>query len=284
MTEKRRGLGRGLAALLPGQPEPASGVRTVPVERLTPNRYQPRGQFDDAGLDELAASIRIQGVLQPIVVTPLSSDTYGIIAGERRWRAAQRAGLAEVPVLVRSVETEREQLELALVENLQRADLNALEEADAFRLLAETFGLSHEQIASRVGKSRAAITNTLRLLKLPAAVQDLIRSGALSAGQARALLALDDPAAITRLAERAVAEGLSARALETLAGGGKKKRRATRTPEPNAAAAADRLTRALQTPVEIERRGRGGAIRLRFHSEEDLMRLYDLLMARAPRS
>jgi ParB family chromosome partitioning protein len=284
MTDKRRGLGRGLSALLPGQPEPASGIRTVPVGRLTPNRYQPRAQFDDAGLEELAASIRASGVLQPIVVTPLSADTYSIIAGERRWRAAQRAGLAEVPVLVRSVETEREQLELALVENLQRADLNALEEADAYRLLAESFGLAHEQIAARVGKSRAAITNTLRLLKLPEPVQDLLRSGVLSAGQARALLALEDPAAIVRLAERAVAQGLSARALEALAAGGRKRPRAKKPAEPNAAAAAERLTRALQTPVDIERRGRGGAIRLRFHSEEELMRLYDLLMARAARS
>jgi len=281
MSEKRKGLGRGLSALLPREAAP-QGVHTLPVSQLRPNRFQPRNRFDDAGLDELAASIKVQGLLQPIVVTPLDSTTYSIIAGERRWRAAQRAGLATVPVVIRTIGDDRELVELALVENLQRTDLNAVEEAEAYRTLSEEFELSHDRIAERVGKSRAAVTNALRLLRLPAEVQDLMRAGRLSAGQARALLQLDDEAAIVRLAARAVADGLSARALEALASGSGKGRKIRAKPaaEPNAAAAAERLTQRLQTRVEIERRGSGGSIRIRFHSEEELMRLYDLLMAR----
>jgi ParB family chromosome partitioning protein len=278
MSDKKRGLGRGLAALLPVESE---GVRSLPLGQLAPNRYQPRNHFDDEGLGELAESIRMQGVLQPIVVTPSNSGVYTIIAGERRWRAAHLAGLAAVPVVVRQVEDDRQLLELALVENVQRADLDPIEEAEAYRTLAESFGLSHEEIARRVGKSRAAISNALRLLKLPPAVQDLLRSGQLSAGQARPLLALDDPALIERLAERAVRRGLGARALEALsAGGGKKKKRAKSAPEPNTAAAGERLTLRLQTRVEIERRGRGGVIKIHYHSEEELMRLFDEISAR----
>ena len=278
MTQKARGLGRGLAALLPTEPEP---VRTLPVTQLVPNRLQPRTSFDEEGLEELAASIRGQGVLQPIVVSPLSSNTYSIIAGERRWRAAQRAGLETVPVVVRAVKDDRERLELALVENLQRSDLNPIEEAEAYRALAETFGLSHEEIALRVGKNRASISNALRLLKLPPAVLELLRSGRLTAGQARPLLALDDPAEIERLALLAADEGASARALESLArGAGTKKSRARSAPEPNTVAAAERLTQRLQTKVEIERRGKGGVIRIHYHSEEELMRLFDELSVR----
>jgi ParB family chromosome partitioning protein len=277
MSERRRSLGRGLSALLPGEQE---GIRTLPVAQLVPNRYQPRSRFDDEGLDELAESIRVQGVIQPVVVSPKGSGIYTIIAGERRWRAAQRAGLAVVPVVVREVRDDRQLLELALVENVQRADLNPIEEAEAYRMLAENFGLSHEEIAARVGKSRVTISNTLRLLKLPAAVQDHLRSGRLTAGQARPLLALDDPTAIERMAERAVEQGLSARALESLsgaAGTGGRRRRAARPAEPNTAAAAERLTQRLQTKVEIERRGRGGVVKIHFHSEEELMRLFDEL-------
>jgi len=255
----------------------------VPLAQLVPNRFQPRSRFDDAGIDELAASIRAQGMIQPIVVTSTGSNTYTIIAGERRWRAAQRAGLASVPVVVRQVRDDRQQLELALVENLQRADLNPVEEAEAYRTLAESFALSHDEIAERVGKTRAAVSNTLRLLKLPPSVLDLLRAGQLSAGQARALLALEDPAAIERLAERAARQGLPARALEALAAGAAGKRRRKSPAEPNAAAAAERLTQRLQTRVEIERRGKGGTIRIHFHAEEELIRLYELLMARPAR-
>jgi ParB family chromosome partitioning protein len=281
MTDKKRGLGRGLSALLPRE-EPPEGVRTLPIQQLVPNRYQPRTHFDDEGLEELAASIRAQGLIQPIVVSRKDSNSYAIIAGERRWRAAQRAGLQVVPVVVRQVDDDRQLLELALVENVQRADLNPVEEAEAYRTLAQNFGLSHEQIAERVGKTRAAISNALRLLRLPPAVLDLLRSGRLTAGQARPLLGLDSDEKIERLAERAAEQGLSARALEALASTpGRKRERAA--PEPNAAAAAERLTHRLQTRVEIDRRGRGGTIRLHFHSEEELMRLYDLLIAASSR-
>jgi ParB family chromosome partitioning protein len=283
MSEKKRGLGRGLSALLPPRQEPGEGVRTVPLAQLVPNRFQPRSRFDDAGIDELAASIRAQGMIQPIVVTSTGSNTYTIIAGERRWRAAQRAGLASVPVVVRQVRDDRQLLELALVENLQRADLNPVEEAEAYRTLAESFALSHDEIAERVGKTRAAVSNTLRLLKLPPSVLDLLRAGQLSAGQARALLALEDAAAIERLAERAARQGLPVRALEALAAGAAGKRRRKSPAEPNAAAAAERLTQRLQTRVEIERRGKGGTIRIHFHAEEELIRLYELLMARPAR-
>ncbi len=286
MSDKRRGLGRGLSALLPAE----EGIRSLPIDQLQPSRHQPRSLFDDAGLDELAASIRAQGVIQPLIVTPTGGGAYTIVAGERRWRAARRAGLKVVPVVVRQVRDDRQQLELALVENLQRADLNPIEEAEAFRSLQESFGLSHEEIADRVGRARPAVTNTLRLLKLPRAVQDLLRAGRLTAGQARPLLALDDPDEILRMAERAATEGLSARALEALAGAAaaaeapKRKRRAAGRPvEPHAAAAAERLTQSLQTRVEIDRRRRGGQIRIHFHSEEELMRLFDLLVERGER-
>jgi ParB family chromosome partitioning protein len=281
MSDKKRGLGRGLSALLPRE-EPPEGVRTLPIQQLVPNRHQPRTRFDDEGLEELAASIRTQGLIQPIVVSRKDSSSYTIVAGERRWRAAQRAGLQVVPVVVRQVDDDRQLLELALVENVQRADLNPVEEAEAYRTLAQNFGLSHDQVAERVGKSRAAISNALRLLKLPPAVLDLLRAGRLTAGQARPLLALGDDGRIEQLAQRAAEQGLSARALEALAAEpGRKRERPA--PEPNAAAAAERLTQRLQTRVEIDRRGRGGTIRVHFHSEEELMRLFDLFIAAAPR-
>ena len=279
MVSKRGGLGRGLDALL--DVRDAANVQSVAVSRLTPNRFQPRSDFDDAGMEELAESIRQQGIVQPVVVTPATGDTYTIIAGERRWRAAQRAGLEEVPVVVKEVEDDRQLLELALVENLQRADLNVIEEAEAFRSLREAFGLSQEQIGLRVGRSRAAISNTLRLLGLPEEIQDMMRGGRLTAGQARPLLAIEDPEEQMALARRAIAEGLSARQLEELTSADRvpRKRRPKSIMDPDTAAAAERLTRRLQTKVEIRRKGAGGALQIHFHSEEELMRLYDLLLS-----
>lgn len=277
MSDKPRGLGRGLSALLPSDPE---GVRSLPVAQLVPNRFQPRVQFDQAGIEELAESIRVQGVLQPIVVTPSGSNKYTIIAGERRWRASQRAGLAVVPVVVRQIRDDRQLLELALVENVQRADLNPVEEAEAYRMLAENFGLSHEEVAQRVGKNRSSVSNALRLLRLPPGVLDLLRSGRLTAGQARPLLALDDPAEIERLAHRAAEEGTAARVLEATARSGSAKRRGASIPEPNTVAAAERLTHRLQTRVEIERRGKGGVVKIHFHSEEELIRLFEEMAVR----
>jgi ParB family chromosome partitioning protein len=282
-SDKRRGLGRGLSALLPGEEE---GVRSLPIAQLSPNRFQPRSLFDDSGLDELAESIRAQGIIQPIVVSSTGSNSYTIVAGERRWRAAQRAGLTVVPVVVRQVRDDRQLLELALVENVQRADLNPIEEAEAYRTLIESFALSHEEIAARVGRNRATISNALRLLKLPPGVQDLLRAGRLTAGQARPLLALTDPAAIERLAARAAEEGLTARALEAITAEpspGSRRRRARPPQEPNTVAAAERLTQRLQTRVEIERRGKGGVIRIHFHAEEELMRIFELLAVKPPR-
>ncbi len=275
MSARRPGLGRGLDALL--TPE-APAVTRLPLDRLKPNRLQPRADFAEEGLAELVESIRVRGVVQPVVVTPAPDGSYLIVAGERRWRAARRAGLDEVPVVVREVAGDQELLETALVENLQRTDLNPIEEAEAYRVLGERFGLSQEAIARQVGKSRAAVANALRLLRLPAEVQELLRDGHLTAGQARPLLALAGEEAQTKLARRAVREGLSARRLEALSSSGGRRRAPARPADPDTAAAEERLTRALQTRVRIRRRGAGGALHVSFHSEEELMRLFELLI------
>lgn len=282
---KKRGLGRGLDALIPlpetprTPPEVAGTVRTLPVGALKPNRLQPRSRFDDGELESLAESIRSQGLVQPLVVTMEADGSYSIVAGERRWRAARRAGLEEVPVIVRGALDDRARLELALVENLQRSDLNALEEAEAYLALHETFGLSQEEIAARVGKGRTTITNALRLLKLPPEIHELLRSGQLTAGQARPLLSLANREEQIALAGRAAREQLSARQLERLsAAPAARAKRPQRQVEVNTAAAEEKLTRRLQTKVQIHRQGKGGHLRVYFHSEEELMRLYDLLM------
>jgi ParB family chromosome partitioning protein len=282
-------LGRGLDALLqreepaPAAPAAPAPIQSLPVGQLKPNRFQPRTHFDDDAIEELAASIRAQGVVQPLVVSPDADGTYFIIAGERRWRASRRAGLEQVPVVVRQVADERELLELALVENLQRSDLNALEEAEAYLALQEKFGLSQEDIASRVGKARTTVTNALRLLRLPEEVQELLREGRLTAGQARPLLGLPSREAQITLADRAVREGLSARDLERLSASEPAREKAVKKPRPvevNTAAAEEKLTRRLQTKVEIRRRGKGGVLQIHFHSEEELMRLYDVMVDR----
>ena len=284
----RKGLGRGLDAILP-KADPTSaaagGIRTVAVERLVPSRLQPRGNLDEAGLEELARSIRAQGVIQPLIVAPRPDGTFTIVAGERRWRAAQRCGLAEVPVVVRDVESDQQLLELALVENLQRADLNAIEEAEAFRSLQDRFQLTQEGIAERVGRARTSVTNSLRLLRLPAEVQDLLRSGALTAGQARPLVGVDSPRRQIELAQKAVRDGLSARRIELLVSEPPSARPGRRSDggrvDVHTAAAAEALTQALQTRVEIRRSGKGGTVRVHFHSEEELIRLHDLLLRRS---
>lgn len=284
MNAKKRGLGRGLDALIQKTEQPVA-VTSLPLAELTPNRFQPRTRFSEEALAELAESIRAQGLVQPIVVTLEADGAYSIIAGERRWRAARLAGLESVPVVVREALSDQDRLELALVENLQRSDLNALEEAEAYQALQEKFGLSQEQVASRVGKGRPTVTNSLRLLKLPEPVKLLLREGRLSAGQARPLLALSSSEAQERLAERAVEEQLSARELEKLVSlpelpeaTAKGPAKAPELPESNTLAAQERLTRRLQTKVDIKRRGRGGTLQIHFHSEDELIRLYDLLM------
>ncbi|HKV10517.1 MAG TPA: ParB/RepB/Spo0J family partition protein [Thermoanaerobaculia bacterium] len=286
MNPKKRGLGRGLDALIEKQPEappPQAPTRTLPLASLRPNRLQPRTSFNESAIEELAESIRAQGVVQPLVVTPEGEGTYAIIAGERRFRAARRAGLEEVPVVIREVANDRELLELALVENLQRSDLNAVEEAEAYLALQEKFGLSQEEIATRVGKGRPTVANSLRLLKLPEEVRELLRGGQLTAGQARPLLAIEAPEEQIELALRAVREGLSAREMERLVSAPAKeapKKKPAKPVEVHTAAAQEKLTRRLQTKVEIRRRGKGGLLQIFFHSEEELMRLYDELMER----
>jgi ParB family chromosome partitioning protein len=283
-SSKKRGLGRGLDALIEKvEAKPEEPVRTLPVTSLHPNRFQPRTRFDETAIEDLAASVRAQGIIQPLVVTP-EGEGYAIIAGERRWRAAQKAGLEAVPVVIRQVADDRELLELALVENLQRSDLNPIEEAEAYAALQEKFGLSQEEVATRVGKARTTVTNALRLLRLPDEVLDLLREGRLTAGQARPLLGIEDIDEQVRLADRAVRDGLSARDLERLASAPHEERPKPKKPdrpvEVHTAAAEERLTRRLQTRVEIKRQGKGGHLRVHFHSEEELMRLFDVLNER----
>lgn len=277
---KKSGLGRGLDALFSEEPLAAAPRAEADLDDLVPNDYQPRTEFNADELASLAASIRSQGLIQPILVTPRASGGYTIVAGERRWRAAKDAGLTRVPVVVRDVSSKQEFLEAALVENLQRADLNPIEEAEAFDRLQKEFGLSHEEIALRMGKSRPAISNRLRLLGLPAEVQGLVRHGELTAGQARPLLSLPQKSEQVRWARRAVKEGLNARSLEAATrqprdtGKGKTKPQM----DPDTRDAAERLTKHLQTKVEIKRTSRGGRLVLVFHSEDELIRLYDMLM------
>ncbi len=277
MMKKRGGLGRGLDALLePTEP----GILSVSLDQLTPNRYQPRSDFAENALEELAESIRQQGIVQPIVVTESGAGGFSIVAGERRWRAARRAGLLEVPIVIRELESEHQQLEMALVENLQRSDLNPVEEAEAYRSLQSGFGFSQEVIGHKVGKSRASVSHILRLLSLPSEILEMLRDRRLTAGQARPLLALENPNERLQLAERAIREGLSARQIEAIVRGEKKPRKSKPAPkqDPDTAAAAERLTKELQTRVEIKRRGSGGDVRIHFHNEEELMRLYDRLV------
>jgi ParB family transcriptional regulator, chromosome partitioning protein len=228
MADKRRpALGRGMAALLSNAPPPSQHAAPVvsivpgrtllalPVEAIERNPNQPRKRFEEAKLEELAASIREHGIVEPILVRKDGGGRYRILAGERRWRAAQRAGLKEVPAVLREA-SDREAFELALVENLQRADLNAIEEAEAYEVLVEEHGLTQEKIAERVGKERSTVANALRLLKLPSDVRDLVRDGQLDMGHARALLGLEGADVIRKIANRAVREGLSVRATEAL--------------------------------------------------------------------
>jgi ParB family chromosome partitioning protein len=214
---KPKGLGRGLDALLGADSTaPArEALLTLPVGRIRPGKYQPRTRMDQQALAELAASIRVQGLMQPLLVRPVDRESYELIAGERRWRAAQMAGLAEVPALVREVPDEAA-LALSLIENIQREDLNAMEEAAGVQRLVDEFGMTHEQAADAVGRSRSATTNLLRLLKLAKPVQDMVMEGALEMGHARALLSLD-PARQIEAAHRIAAKGLSVREAEALA-------------------------------------------------------------------
>lgn len=283
--EKRPALGKGLSALIPDAPEPPrSSPVELDIDRLTPNTYQPRGQFDDGRLDELAKSIASNGVIQPIVVRKVG-DQFHIIAGERRWRAAQKAGLKRVPVVVKDVPSGGEQsvLEMALIENIQRENLNPIDEALAYRRLSDEFKLTQEQIATSVGKDRATVANFIRLLRLPEEVRADVASGSLSMGHARALLALTNEADQRRIAREVVSRNLSVRETESMV------RKATEEKGPSRAgaeapkadvhtrAAEDRLRLRFGTKVRIVRSGRKGRIEIDFGNEDELIRLFEQL-------
>ena len=279
---KRKALGKGLSALLP-DPDPAerSGdlAAEVPTDRIDPNPLQPRTAIDPARLAELAASIQESGMVQPILVRK-AGNRYQIIAGERRWRAAQHLGLAAVPVTVRDVPDDR-LLELALVENIQREELSPLEEALAFQRMQEELRLSQEEVARKVGRDRSTVANTMRLLRLPREVREMVASGALDGGHGRAILALERAEDQVAMAREAARRGWSVREVERRvallrAPRGGRRRRA----EPNTRAAEERLRAALGTRVDIARRGAGGTIRIRFASEAELNRLYEALVRR----
>ena len=285
MIERRPALGKGLSALIPDAPEPPrAGAMEVDIDLLAPNDLQPRVHMDDAKLQELSDSIKANGIIQPILVRR-TGTTYRIIAGERRWRAAQRAGLHKVPVVVKDVADGKELLELALIENIQRENLNAVDEALAYRRLADEFGLTQDQIAAAVGKDRSSVANFMRLLKLPDEVRAELASGALSMGHARALLALADAPAQRHAAREVISRGLSVRDTELLikklAETGKEREAKPSTPQVDVhtRAAEDRMRFALGARVQIIRRGSGGVIQIEFGSENELNRIYDLLTA-----
>ena len=286
MAEKRKALGRGLRALIPevpstGMATPGGSSQEIDLDLLRPNPDQPRQAVDDARLEELAQSIRAHGVIQPIVVTKREDGAgFEIIAGERRWRAAQRAGLLKVPVVVREM-SRTKRLEVALIENIQREDLNPIEAAAAYRRLADDFGMTQQQIAEAVGKERATVANYQRLLGLPAEVQTDVAAGRLTMGHARALAGLGDAGDQLAVARRIREGDLSVRDAEALV-----KRTATPEPEPTAKtssadvhvrAAEERLRLSLGTRVRIVQRGKRGRIEISFTSENELQRLYDHL-------
>jgi ParB family chromosome partitioning protein len=285
-TPQKKRLGRGLDGLLPA---PASGTTprtpsSARIEQLHPNRKQPRRRFDDEALDELAQSIREHGLLEPILVRRRDEGGYEIIAGERRWRAAQRAGVLELPIYVREL-TDAVAFEAALVENLQREDLNPIETARAFQRLIDEYGHTQDQVADRVGKNRATVANSLRLLKLPSEVLDLVEEGQLSEGHGRAILTAQDPALMSKLARLVVAQKLSVRETERRAralvqGEAGKPADAAKKPEKSANVKdlERRLTHSLGTPVSVEEKGGGkGHLAIEYTSHEELDRILAVL-------
>ena len=277
----KRGLGRGLSALIPAaaaDAEPGAALE-LEIGLISPNPEQPRTEIDEEGVAELADSIKKVGVLQPIIVRPLG-DAYQIIAGERRWRAARAAGLEKVPVRVLA-STEIESLELALIENLQREDLNPIEEARGYRKLLNEYQMTQSELADKVSKSRSTITNALRLLDLPDEVQEMVHDGRLSAGHARAILAVPDEGARLRLAQKTAGEGLSVREVENLArlyAAGQAAERTARPATPRAYKIVSRkLRRMLGTGVRVRLTKTKGKIEIDFHGDEDLERILRLL-------
>ena len=319
MSERRRGLGRGLGALiptgpagasdgaslatasadhsvaaatgagLPGKPVVGAYFAEIPVDQVSPNPRQPRQSFDDDAHAELVHSIREVGLLQPVVVRQIAPERFELVMGERRWRACRDAGLPTLPAIVRSTEDDRLLLD-ALLENLHRTELNPLEEAAAFDQLLKDFGCTHEDLADRIGVSRSQVTNTLRLLRLPPAVQRRVAAGVLSAGHARALLALDDPDEQDKLAHRIVAEGLSVRAVEEIVALGgpetskPRKPRAGRRVSPALDDVAARLSDRWETRVKVQLGKQRGKIIVEFASVDDLDRILESMAPEARRA
>lgn len=276
MAARKSGLGKGLESLIPVE-RPDRGYAAIPVDAISPNPDQPRSQFDQEGLAGLAASIAAVGILQPLVVRE-SGDGYELVAGERRLRAAKIAGLTEVPAVIRAGD-DSSSLAEALIENVQREDLTPLEEAAGLQQLMEDHGMTHEEVGKRVGKSRSAITNAVRLLSLPAAVQGFLERGELSAGHARALAGLDDDAYAAHIAERAAAEGWTVRQVEDAVrargGGGSPSTRRAREPRPAEVLELEtRLADRLEAPVTIDYGKRGGKMVIRFGDLDALQRIY----------
>ena len=289
MPIQKKGLGRGLSALIPTAAEPITRTpqdslpKEIAVERVTPSPFQPRRTFDEAKIEELAASIRNQGIIQPLVVRP-QGDGFELIAGERRWRAAMRAGLSRVPVVIRDA-SDQEALQLALVENLQREDLNAIEEAGGYRRLQEEFHWSQEEMADKVGKSRPAIANSLRLLTLPTEVQQEVTAGKLPAGQARALLGLHTEPLIISACREVIAKGLSTRETEKMVRNllmGRKRRRPLPLVDPDLKSVVENLQRSLGTRVRLLPKARStkGKIEIEYYTLADLDRIVQVIATR----
>ncbi|MBI3003122.1 MAG: ParB/RepB/Spo0J family partition protein [candidate division NC10 bacterium] len=276
---QRQALGRGLEALIPAAVQEERGIKQIPLDAIRSSAHQPRKVFDDNKLKELSASIRSHGVLAPIILRQ-TQDGYELVAGERRFRAARMAGIPSIPAIIKEV-SDGEMLELALIENVQREDLNPIEEADVYRRLTEEFGLSQDEVARRVGRDRSSVANALRLLRLPTRIQDDLKAGTLTAGHARALLALEAASEQLRLREQIVRRGLTVRAAEGLVRRLKAQPITTRVAagrlSPSLRALEDRLRQQLMTKVAIVPAGRGGRIELHYFSDEDLTRLVEAI-------
>ncbi len=281
----RQALGRGLDSLIPVEADleqtPGGPRQELPIDLIAPNPFQPRKDFPPQELEELAASVREQGVIQPLIVRTRTDGTYELVAGERRLRAAKLAGLAQVPVLIRQA-SDAESLEIALIENIQREDLNPVDEAQAYQQLMSQFQLSQEEMAKKVGKDRSSVANTLRLLKLPEGVLGMVASGRLSEGHARAILSLDSDEAMLRLAQKIQRDGLSVREAERLAKGGKRtaKPRAVKNEikDPHARQLEEDLRRKLGTHVRVvQKTSQKGKLEIEYYSLEDLDRIVSLL-------
>lgn len=295
-SERRKALGKGLHSLLPTRPTapppdsppPAAAqegdVQRLPIEQVTPNPNQPRRDFDETALLELAQSIEREGIIQPIIVRKTAPSQYQIIAGERRWRAAKMGGLQQVPVIVRTAD-DQQVLELAIVENIQREDLNPIELANAFQRMAAELGLSHDQIGQKTGKERTTITNSVRLLQLPEELQGMVAARQLSSGHARALLKFEDQRTQREIAQRCVAEGWSVRQIEQFTrpkAKADKPKQPDGPTDPNVKFALSELERVLGTKVRIiENRTGKGRIEIEYYSAEDLSRIYDLVVGEA---